>query len=173
MRVRERLFREKEEKMFEVGEIVVHPMHGAGVVDGIEEAKVDGVVRSYYVFKLPVGGLSMKIPVDHSEEIGMRRLITPEQADRLLAAIGGLEIEMTSNWNRRYRENMLRIKSGDLLEVARVVKGLMARDGERGLSTGERKMLRSARQILISEIVMTKNADYDEVEQQLNQALAG
>ena len=71
------------------------------------------------------------------------------------------------------RENMLRIKSGNLLEVARVVKGLMVRDGEKGLSTGERKMLRSARQILISEIVMTKNADYDEVEQQLDQALAG
>ena len=87
--------------------------------------------------------------------------------------LGRLEIEITANWNKRYRENMLRIKSGDLLEVARVVKSLMVRDSEKGLSTGERKMLRSAKQILISEIVMTTNGDYDEVEQRLNSALAG
>ena len=79
---------------------------------------------------------------------------------------------MTSNWNRRYRENMLRLKSGDLLEVARVVKGLMLREVERGLSTGERKMLHSAKQILISEIVLSKNASYEDVEKRINTALA-
>jgi len=158
--------------MFDIGEVVVHPMHGAGVIDGIEEVKIDGVVREYYLFRVTVGGLSMKIPVDNCAEIGLRSLITPEQADALLVEIETIEVDMTSNWNKRYRENMLRIKSGDLLEVARVVKGLMARDNEKGLSTGERKMLRSAKQILISEIVMTKQADYDEVERQLNRALA-
>ncbi len=159
--------------MFEIGETIVHPMHGAGTIDGIVDVKIDGVVRSYYVFTLPMDGLSMKIPVDHSDEIGIRRLITPEQADSLMLELSRLEIEITSNWNKRYRENMLRIKSGDLLEVARVVKSLMVRDSEKGLSTGERKMLRSAKQILISEIVMTTNGDYSEVEQRLNSALAG
>ena len=159
--------------MFEIGGIIVHPMHGAGTIDEIVDVKIDGVVRSYYVFSLPMGGLSMKIPVDHSDEIGIRRLITPEQADSLMLELGRLEIEITANWNKRYRENMLRIKSGDLLEVARVVKSLMVRDSEKGLSTGERKMLRSAKQILISEIVMTTNGDYDDVEQRLNAALAG
>ena len=168
-----RFFHEKDVIMFEVGEMIVHPMHGAGTIDEIVEVKIDGVVRSYYVFKLPMGGLSMKIPVDHSEEIGIRRLITPTQADALMQALSSLEIEITTNWNKRYRENMLRIKSGDLLEVARVVKSLMVRDSEKGLSTGERKMLRSAKQILISEIVMTTKGDYEEVEQRLNSALAG
>ena len=102
-----------------------------------------------------------------------RRLLL---SDNDLAAIqtaldGGLEIEMTQNWNKRYRENMLKIKSGNLLEVAAVVKGLMKRDKERGLSTGERKMLHSAKQILISEIVLSESASYEEVEERLNSAL--
>ena len=78
---------------------------------------------------------------------------------------------MTSNWNKRYRENMLRIKSGDLMEVASVVKGLMQRDRERGLSTGERKMLHSAKQILISEIVLSESSSYEEVEARLDSAM--
>ena len=85
--------------------------HGAGTIDEIVDVKIDGVVRSYYVFSLPMGGLSMKIPVDHSDEIGIRRLITPEEADSLMLELGRLEIEITANWNKRYRENMLRIKT--------------------------------------------------------------
>lgn len=88
-----------------------------------------------------------------------------------MGAIPGIEVEMTSNWNKRYRENMLRIKSGDLMEVASVVKGLMQRDKERGLSTGERKMLHSAKQILISEIVLSESTSYEEVEARIDSAL--
>lgn len=89
-----------------------------------------------------------------------------------MKALSDIEIDMTNNWNRRYRENMLRLKSGDLMEVARVVKGLMARDSDKGLSTGERKMLRSAKQILISEIVLSTSSKYEEVEEKINKALA-
>jgi CarD family transcriptional regulator len=89
-----------------------------------------------------------------------------------MASIPEIDAEMTSNWNRRYRENMQRLKSGDLFEVARVVKGLMTRDGEKGLSTGERKMLHSAKQILISELVLSKKLTYEEVESRLNAAMA-
>ena len=89
----------------------------------------------------------------------------------MIASLAALHGEDTANWNRRYRENMLRLKSGDLIEVARVVKGLMLRDGERGLSTGERKMLHSAKQILISEIVLSQNASYEDVEARINTAL--
>ena len=159
--------------MYQIGEVIVHPMHGAGYIDGIEDVKIGGVVRQYYVFRLPVGGMNMKIPVENSAEIGIRPLISAEEADDLIRAMNGIEVEMTSNWNKRYRENMLRIKSGDLLEVARVIKGLMERDSEKGLSTGERKMLRSAKQILISELVMSKHSDYEEIERQVNEALAG
>ena len=101
----------------------------------------------------------------------MRPIVAPDEAEKILGAIPGIEVEMTSNWNKRYRENMLRIKSGDLMEVASVVKGLMQRDRERGLSTGERKMLHSAKQILISEIVLSESSSYEEVEARLDSAM--
>jgi CarD family transcriptional regulator len=112
------------------------------------------------------------IPVINCEEIGVRPIIDSGKAEEIIGALSGIEIDMTQNWNRRYRENMLRIKSGDLIEVAKVVKGLMARDRIRGLSTGERKMLHSAKQILISEIVLAKSLSYTEVENRINKALA-
>ena len=115
--------------MFQVGDKIVHPMHGAGIVDSIVQKKVNGVVREYYVLKLPVGGMLVMIPTHNCEEIGVRPVIPGEEADRVLAAIPEIQVEITQNWNQRYRENMLRIKSGDLMEVARVVKSLVQRDG--------------------------------------------
>ena len=121
--------------MFQVGDKIVHPMHGAGIVESIVQKKVNGVMRDYYVLKLPVRAMVVMIPTDNSEEIGVRPIVDREQADQVLAAIPGIEVDMTQNWNRRYRENLERLKSGNLLEVARVVKGLMLRELERGLST--------------------------------------
>ena len=158
--------------MFQVGDKIVHPMHGAGVVDSIVSKKVNGVVREYYLLKIPVGGMLVMIPTTNSEEIGVRPVVNSAEADRIIASIPDIEVDMTANWNRRYRENMLRLKSGDLTEVARVVKGLALRDTDRGLSTGERKMLHSAKQILISEIVLSQNASYEDVEDRINTALA-
>ena len=157
--------------MFQVGDKIVHPMHGAAVVDSIVQKKINGVVRDYYILKLPVGGMMVMIPTANSAEIGVRPVVKKDEADQVIAAMPDIEVDMTQNWNRRYRENMLRLKSGDLIEVARVVKGLMLRDGERGLSTGERKMLHSAKQILISEIVLSQNASYEDVEARINTAL--
>ena len=153
-------------KVFQVGDKVVHPMHGAGIVDSIVQKKVDGVVRDYYILKLPNRSMVVMIPTDSSDEIGVRPVVDREQA------IPTIQVEMTSNWNHRYRENMERMKSGDLLEVARVIKGLTARDMKRGLSTGERKMLHAAKQILISEIVLSKSVSYESAEEALNTALA-
>ena len=158
--------------MFQVGDKIVHPMHGAGVIDSIVQKKVNGGLREYYILKLPLNGMLVMIPTHNSEEIGVRPIVVGEEADRVIAAIPGMDVEMDSNWNRRYRENMLRLKSGDLLEVARVVKGLVRRDGERGLSTGERKMLHSAKQILISEIVLSQDSSYEAVEARIDSALA-
>lgn len=156
---------------FRVGDRIAHPMHGAGVIDSVVSRKINGKERDYYVLKLPVGDMLVMIPVDTSAEIGVRPIVDAEEAEKILGSIPGIEIEMTQNWNKRYRENMLKIKSGNLLEVAAVVKGLMQRDKERGLSTGERKMLHSAKQILISEIVLSESASYEEVEERLNSAL--
>ena len=158
--------------MFQIGDKVVHPMHGAGIVDSIVQKKVNGVMREYYVLKLPVRAMVVMVPTENCEEIGVRPIVDREQADRVLAAIPDIQVEMTQNWNRRYRENMERIKSGDLFEVARVVKGLMLRDVQKGLSTGERKMLHSAKQILISEIVMCQSRSYEDVEACIDHALA-
>ena len=158
--------------MFQVGDKIVHPMHGAGVVDSIVSKKVNGVVREYYLLKIPVGGMLVMIPTTNSEEIGVRPVVNSAEADRIIASIPDIEVDMTANWIRRYRENMLRLKSGDLTEVARVVKGLALRDTDRGLSTGERKMLHSAKQILISELVLSQNTSYEDVEARINTALA-
>ena len=156
---------------FRVGDRIAHPMHGAGVIDSVVKRKINGTERDYYVLKLPAGDMLVMIPVDTSAEIGVRPIVDADEAEKILGSIPGLEIEMTQNWNKRYRENMLKIKSGNLLEVAAVVKGLMQRDKERGLSTGERKMLHSAKQILISEIVLSESASYEKVEERLNSAL--
>ena len=157
---------------FQIGDKVVHPMYGAGVLESVVQKKVDGVVREYYIMKLPERAMVVMIPTDSSEEIGVRPIIDPIRADEVLAAIPTIQVEMTANWNHRYRENMERLKSGDLLEVARVVKGLTLRDAARGLSTGERKMLHSARQILISELVLSKSQSYESVSKELDTALA-
>ena len=158
--------------MFQAGDKIVHPMHGAGVIDSIVQKKVNGALREYYVLKLPLNGMLVMIPTEHCQEIGVRPVMAGAEADRVLAALPEIEADMDPNWNRRYRENMLRIKSGDLLEVAKVVKGLSRRDEEKGLSTGERKLLHSAKQILISEIVLSKGASYEAVEARIDSALS-
>ena len=157
--------------MFSVGDLVVHPMHGAGVIDAIIQEKVAGNVQDYYVFKMPVGGLLLKIPIANSRAIGIRAVIDSAEATRLLRAIPAIEVEETVNWNKRYRDNMLRLKSGDLYEVAKVIKALMLRDRQRGLSTGERKMLHNAKQILISELVLAESSGYEQVEEQVDRAM--
>lgn len=158
--------------MFQPGDKIVHPMHGAGVVDAIVSKKVNGVVRDYYVFKMPVGGMVVMIPTATSDAIGVRAVVQSQEADRVIAAIPGIEVHPVQGWNQRYRENMTRLKSGDLLEVAAVVKSLTRRDEARGLSTGERKMLHTARQILLSELVMAQSVNYDEMERRVNSALS-
>lgn len=158
--------------MFNVGDKIVHPMHGAGVIDRIVEKKIDGDCKNYYVLEIPVGGILVMIPTATSDVIGVRPVCDFDTAERLMEDMGNIEIDTTENWNRRYRENMLRIKSGNLLEVAKVVKSLIKRDNEKGLSTGERKMLHSAKQILISELVLSQSKSYEEVEARINAALA-
>ncbi len=157
--------------MFCVGDKIVHPMHGAGVIESIVEEKIGKNLIGFYVFKMPVSGLTLKIPTANSEMIGIRAVSSAEELERVLAEIPHLSVDMTTNWNHRYRENMEHIKSGDLIEVAGVIKALMHRDRERGLSTGERKMLHNAKQILVSELVLAEGAEYSEAEARVNAAM--
>ncbi|MBR3569974.1 MAG: CarD family transcriptional regulator [Oscillibacter sp.] len=157
--------------MFSIGDYVVHPLHGAGQIEDIVEEKVAGVKKKFYVFNMPTGSLVLKIPTSSAETVGIRDVITESEADKLMDAIPGLSVEANSNWNKRYQENLNRLKSGDLYEVARVVKSLVRRESQRGLSTGERKMLYNAKQIIISEIVLAKRSDYEDVESSLMDAM--
>lgn len=157
--------------MYQIGDKVVHPMHGAGVIDSIVRKKVAGKVQDYYLLKLSTGSMMVMIPTEHSDEIGVRPVVSGQEATHILSEMEDIQVDMTSNWNQRYRENMLRIKSGNLLEVAKVVKGLMYRETQKGLSTGERKMLHSAKQILISELVLAQSMPYEAVEEQVNKVL--
>lgn len=157
--------------MYLVGDKVVHPMHGAGIIEKITEERLAGQRTNYYVFRMPVGGLVLKIPTENCSGVGVRALSSKEQIDEVLRRIPEMEVDMTANWNHRYRENMQRIKSGDLTEVARVIKGLMWRDAQRGLSNGERKMLHTAKQILISEIVLVQERAYQDAERRLNETM--
>ena len=158
--------------MYQIGDKVVHPMHGAGVIDSIVQRKVAGKLEDYYILKLSVGSMTVMIPTGSTQEIGVRPIVSSEEAKELIHALENIEVDMTQNWNRRYRENMVRLKSGDLLEVARVVKGLLLREGQRGLSNGERKMLRTAKQILISELVLAQSLPYETVEDNIDTVLS-
>ena len=158
--------------LFSVGDRIAHPLHGAGIIDHIETKKINGLLREYYVLTMPVGSMVVMIPTAACENIGVRPIISADRADELLREMENIEIDMDSNWNKRYRENLVRLKSGDLLEVAKVIKGLMARDCQKKLSAGERKMLHSAKQILISELVMSKRESYELIEKEVDLALA-
>lgn len=148
--------------MFKVGDRVVYPMHGAGTIESVEEKEILGKHHRYYVLRLPIGDMKVMIPVDNTEGIGLRDVISYEEVDKVIDVLRQDVTAMSSNWNRRYRSNLEKIKSGDIYEVADVVRNLAAREREKGLSTGERKMLDSAREILISELILARNWDREE-----------
>ena len=153
--------------MYKIGDSVVYPMHGAGVIEDIEQKEILGKMQSYYVMRMPIGDMKVMVPMDNAAEIGMRDVICKAQAEKVLESFRTSETDVIQNWSKRFRDNMGRIKSGDIFEVSSVVKSLMMRDRQKGLSTGERKMLSNAKQILISEIVVATGITHDEIEQRL------
>ena len=150
--------------MFNVGDKIVYPMHGAGTIDSIEEKDILGEKQSYYILKMP-GGVKVMIPTAKAEEVGVRNIIDKSSADRVISVLEQNETDMDKNWNKRYRDNMDKMKSGDIYEVADVVRNLSFKQKEKGLSTGEKKMLNNAKQILVSELVLAEHASQEEVEE--------
>lgn len=151
--------------MFDIGDKVVYPMHGAGIIVDIEKKEILGEIKDYLIMQMPIGDMKVMIPVDNVVDIGVRSIIEVSEVDELVEILKGHKTSMPDNWNRRYRENMDRIKSGDIYEIAEVVRNLMMLDTEKGLSTGERKMLTSAKQMLLSEICLVKDLTIDEVDE--------
>lgn len=154
--------------MFKVGDKVVYPMHGAGIIEAIEEKEILGETREYYVMHLPVGNIKVMIPMNNVKDIGLREVVDEQGANRVIEILSDGENTDLSNWNHRYRANLEKMRSGDIYELADVVRSLMQRDGGKGLSTGERKMLDNARQMLISELVLAKGMDEEKALSLLN-----
>ena len=157
--------------MFSIGDRVVYPMHGAGVIEAIEEREILGSRKQYYIMKLPIGDMKVMIPVDGVNGVGLRQVIGQEDLERVLDVLGGERTKMSTNWNRRYRANAEKLRSGNIFEVAEVVRNLSLREKEKGLSTGERKMLESARQILVSEVVLARDIPEPEAHTLLDHAM--
>lgn len=150
--------------MFNVGDKIVYPMHGAGVIDAIEEKDILGEKQAYYILKMP-GEVKVMVPTAKAEDIGVRSIIDKNSAEKVFGVLEANETEMSMNWNKRYRDNMDKMKSGDIYEVADVVRNLSFKQKEKGLSTGEKKMLTNAKQILVSELVLTEHASQEEIEE--------
>lgn len=149
--------------MFNIGDKVVYPMHGAGVIESIEEKEILGSRKKYYVMNMPVGDIKVMIPMDNVERIGLRDVIGKGALGEVFEILESVEESTNPNWNRRYRANMDKIKSGNIFKVAEVVRSLLLRERKKGLSSGERKMLESAKQILMSELLMVKGIDRNEI----------
>ncbi len=147
--------------MFNIGDVIVYPMHGAGVVQSIEEKEVLGEKHKYYTLMLPLRNMKVMIPMNNADNMGIRNVIGNDGVEKVLTILKESKSEMPDNWNRRYRANMEKLKSGDIYEVSAVVRNLVLLDREKGLSTGEKKMLNNAKQILVSELVFA--TDFDEL----------
>lgn len=150
--------------MFKVGDKIVYPMHGAGTIESIEEKEILGEKQKYYVMKMPVGDIKVMVPTKNAELIGVRDVVGNETAKSVLEVLNSHPTDMSTNWNKRYRDNQEKMKSGDICEVADVVRNLTFRQKSKGLATGEKKMLSNAKQILVSELVLAEAMTKEQVE---------
>ena len=149
--------------MFNIGDKVVYPMHGAGTIESIENKSILGEEQAYYIIKMP-GEVKVMVPTAKAEEIGVRDVIDESAASNVFKVLKTESTEMAMNWNKRYRDNMDKMKSGDAYEIADVVRNLSFKQKDKGLSTGEKKMLLNAKQILVSELTLARNGNVDDME---------
>ena len=157
--------------MFSAGDKIVYPMHGAGVICGIEEKKILGEKKEYYIFKLPCSEINIMIPVDSEAAVGIRPVADKTVISDVIKLLGGESSQMDGNWNRRYRDNMEKLKSGDIMKAAEVVRDLMRADRQKNLSSGENKMLANAKRILISELMLASDMTSDEAQKVIRDAV--
>ena len=149
---------------FKIGDHIVYPMYGAGIITDIEEKDFLGEARTYYSVSLPYSRMDASVPVDNCEKLGVRAVIDPSRIDEVLEVLGGDTEKMNPNWNKRYRENTERMQTGDILEVAAVVRNLVRTDRNKPLSTGEKKLLGTAKQILESELIYSGGYTMEEAD---------
>ena len=150
--------------MYAIGDKIVYPLHGAGIIEAIEERIIMGKKQKYYIMRISSCNMTVMIPMDNCEEIGIRDVIDKIEAKKVLESFKNEPLHLDDNWNRRQRENLVKIKSGDLYQVVCVLKDLLYRDRVKGLSTSERKILNNARQIIVSELVLSEIATKEDIE---------
>ena len=150
--------------MFSIGDKILYPMHGAGIIQNIEERDILGERKEYYILKLPYSDMNVMLPVDSCMEIGIRPIIESCDVEKVFITLSDETSEMSNNWNKRYRENMEKLKTGDIIKVAEVVRNLTRSDRVKKLSTGEKKMLSNAKQILESELILAGEMDPEDVD---------
>ena len=158
--------------MYKVGDKVVYPHHGAGSVVKKEVREVLGEKREYLTIKIDHNDMTVQVPAENSDKVGLRRVIGEKEMQPVLKALTGGSTEMPKNWNRRFKHNRDKMKTGDILELAEVVRNLSLRDHEKGLSTGEKQMFVKAKKILASELMYAKGMDEDEAADWLDSVLA-
>jgi len=159
--------------LFDVGDKVVYPHHGAGMVVKKEKREVLGQTREYLTIQILHNDMTVNVPVESAEQVGLRTVIDEDLVNTVVKALTGGSTEMPKNWNRRFKHNRDKMKTGDIFELAEVVKNLSLRDHEKGLSTGEKQMFVKAKKILASELMYAKEMDEDEAAEWLEGVLAG
>ena len=158
--------------MFDVGDKVVYPHHGAGTVVSKDVKIVLGQEREYLTIKILHNEMTVNVPTDNAEKVGLRWVIDLEMVEIVNKVLLGGSTEMPKNWNRRFKHNRDKMKTGDILELAEVVRNLALRDHEKGLSTGEKQMYVKAKKILASELMYAKNLSEDDAHAWLEEVLA-
>ncbi len=157
---------------FDIGDKVVYPQHGAAVVEGKEKIDAFGKTQEYLVLKLAFSDLVLKVPADNTDGVGLREVIGDDEIEDVFEVLRKKEAREPTNWSRRFKNHVEKLKSGDVYQVAEVVRNLSLRDKDKGLSAGEKRMLSKARQILLSELTFAIDVDETEAEKQLDAALA-
>lgn len=150
--------------MFQIGDKIVYPMNGAGEIVGVEEKNILGETHRYFVVRLSVSNMKVMLPINNIEGIGVRKIVSEDVANSAIKFFRSYVDDSTSNWNKRYRENIEKMKSGDIIRVAEVAKSLAMRESVKALSNAEKKMLTNAKNILVSELVLAKEKSGEEIE---------
>jgi CarD family transcriptional regulator len=158
--------------LFKVGDKVVYPHHGAGTVVKKEQREVLGQKREYLTIKILHNDMTVNVPCENAEKVGLRCVIDEQMVEKVLKALQGSGTVMPKNWNRRFKHNRDKMKTGDIFELAEVVRNLSLRDHEKGLSTGEKQMFVKAKKILASELMYAKAMDETEAGIWLDDVLA-
>ena len=157
--------------MFKIGDKIVYPMHGAGIIDSVETKEFLGEEKEYFILKMPIGNMDISIPKANINKMNIRDVISKKEGEEILAILEQDPKDLNSNWNLRYRANQEILKTGDIFKIANMVRDLVALDDDKGLSTTEKKLLNRARRIMASELVMSGSLERDEAEKMIDESI--